>query len=190
MAPKPHGAGGSLVDAVQAVYTALDPLDGETRIKVLASVTALLGMSTPSIGVARQLNSSGEEVRQVPSSRSGSADRPKSIVELLQEKQPKSNPQKLALFAYYRERVEGLSRFSKSDLKGYFASAKEKPAANYDRDFSNAVKLGWIHEDGADSYLTSRGLEVVESGFAGAQPIQKRKLSPKRAKAKGGRKNR
>ena len=188
MAPKPRGAAGSLVDAVQAVYTALDPLDGETRLKVLASVTALLGMPTQS-GV-RQLASGGEEIKQPASARSGGTDRPKSIVELMQEKQPKTNPQKLALFAYYRERVEGLSRFSKSDLKGYFASAKEKPAANYDRDFSNAVKLGWIHEDDADSYLTSRGLEVVESGFAGAQPVQKRKASPKKAKTKSGRKKR
>jgi hypothetical protein len=101
----------------------------------------------------------------------------------MQEKHPKSNPQKLALFAYYRERVEGLARFSKADLRGYFASAKEKPAANYDRDFRDAVKLGWIHEDGDDSYLTSRGLEVVESGFAGAQPAQSRKASAKKAKA-------
>lgn len=185
MAPKPRGAASSPVDAVQAVYAALDPLDSDTRLKVLASVTALLGMSAQSVGQTRQISSSSDDLRSIPNVRTMGGDRPKSIVELMQEKQPKSNPQKLALFAYYRERIEGLSRFAKGDLKGYFASAKEKPAANYDRDFSNAVKLGWIHEDGADSYLTSRGLEVVESGFAGAPPAQKRKASPKSSKGKG-----
>jgi hypothetical protein len=93
-----------------------------------------------------------------------------SPVELLQEKHPGSNAQKIALFAYYREKVEGLSRFSRADLRTYFAKAKQVPPQNYDRDFGAALKSGWIHEDGADSYLTSRGLEVVESGFSAAGP--------------------
>ena len=28
------------------------------------------------------------------------------------------------------------------------------------------MKNGWIHEDGGESYLTSRGVEAVESGFS------------------------
>jgi hypothetical protein len=189
MAAKHRVSTGSPVDAVQAVYAALDPLDDATRIKVLASVTALLGMANSSPGPIRSSVGIPDDARPQAPGRAAATDRPKSIVELMQEKQPKSNPQKLALFAYYRERVEGLPRFAKSDLKGYFASAKEKPAANYDRDFSHAVKLGWIHEDGPDSYLTSRGLEAVESGFSGAQPAQPRRSSPpKKGKVKSGRK--
>ena len=46
-----------------------------------------------------------------------------------------------------------------------FGKAKEPPPANYDRDFAAAVGEGWIHEDGAESYLTSKGLEAVEAGL-------------------------
>ncbi|HMF45709.1 MAG TPA: hypothetical protein VKE29_03470 [Candidatus Udaeobacter sp.] len=94
-----------------------------------------------------------------------------SPVELIQQKQPTTNAQKIALFAYYREKVEGLARFSRGDLESYFAKAKQPPPGNYGRDFQQAVSLGWIYEDGADSYLTTKGLEAVEAGFAGkAQP--------------------
>ena len=132
-------------------------------MKVLASVTALLGMAPSSPGSALSTGGIPDDARSQTPARAAATDRPKSIVELMQEKQPKSNPQKVALFAYYRERVEGLARFAKSDLKGYFASAKEKPAANYDRDFSHAVKLGWIHEDGADSSSTWRRVRPATS---------------------------
>jgi hypothetical protein len=85
----------------------------------------------------------------------------------MDQKKPATNPQRIALFAYYRERSEGLTRFAKDDLKPYFAKAKQPAPQNYDRDFRQAVKLGWIYEDGADSYLTSKGLEAVEAGFDG-----------------------
>jgi hypothetical protein len=88
-------------------------------------------------------------------------------VELIDEKKPATNPQRIALFAYYRERSEGLTRFAKDDLKPYFAKAKQPSPQNYDRDFRHAVQNGWIFEDGADSYLTSKGLEAVEAGFEG-----------------------
>jgi hypothetical protein len=101
---------------------------------------------------------------------------------LVQDKQPKNNAQKLALFAYHRERNEGHTRFSRRELEPYFAAAKETPPQNFDRDFNKAVEEGWIHEDGADSYLTSRGLEAVESGFAG--DVMKTGKKPRRAGAK------
>jgi hypothetical protein len=88
-------------------------------------------------------------------------------MELIQAKAPATNAQRIAIFAYYREHVEGNARFAKEDLKAYFAKAKQPPPANYDRDFGQAVTLGWIYEDGADSYLTSKGLEAVEAGFGG-----------------------
>jgi hypothetical protein len=54
----------------------------------------------------------------------GAQGRPLSVVELMQQKNPATNTQKLALFAYYREKVEGLSRFSKADLRTYFGRAR------------------------------------------------------------------
>jgi hypothetical protein len=103
------------------------------------------------------------------------------------EKQPGTNAQKIALFAYYREKYEGLSRFERSDLQPYFAKARLTPASNFDRDFVEAVKKGWIHEEKADSYLTTKGVEAVESGFEG-QPkrktVKKKKTGSNKGKAK------
>jgi hypothetical protein len=188
MPAKKVRTGTSAVDAVQAVFAALEPLDDATRDRVLASVTALLGMApaTPT-ATGPAVAHVHEEPRSPSSVRPINVDRPKSLVELIQDKRPGTNVEKIALFAYYRERVEGLPRFARGDLKQYFAVAKEKPAANYDRDFANAVKAGWIHEDGSDSYLTSRGLEAVESGFPGGSVPEARKPSKRTAKrAKNG----
>jgi hypothetical protein len=43
--------------------------------------------------------------------------------------------------------------------------AKEPPPKNYPRDFNETVRRGWIHEDGTESYITSKGIEAVEAGF-------------------------
>lgn len=98
------------------------------------------------------------------------------------DKQPVTNAQRLALFAFYRERMENLPRFARNDLELYFAKAKEPKPGNFDRDFTNAVKEGWIHEDGSDSYLTSRGVEAVEAGFGGKG--KPRGFAVKKSKAK------
>ena len=152
----------SLVEAVQAVFEALEPFDDAARTRILQSATSLLGGNL----VPSQTTLLVGPVT-TPSTTRHSSERPLSPVELLQEKKPATNPQRIALFAYYRERAEGLSRFAKDDLKSYFGKAKEPPPQNFDRDFRQAVKLGWIYEDGGDSYLTSKGLEAVEAGFDG-----------------------
>jgi hypothetical protein len=153
-----------LVEAVQAVFSALEPFDDDARQRIISSAASLLGTRAPALGHAIAHPS---QSHSVASARPGVSDRPLSPVELIQEKKPATNAQRLAVFAYYRERVEGLSRFAKDDLKPYFAKAKQLPPQNYDRDFRQAVKLGWIYEDGEDSYLTSKGLELVEAGFGG-----------------------
>lgn len=156
--------------ALEAVYTALKDIDATGRKKVLSSVFALLeveGLPQP------QLRRLGQplvsEERPTPTT----SARPVSPVELIHEKQPGTNAQRIALFAYYREKYESLPRFARDDLKTYFPKAREAPAANYDRDFVEAVRKGWIHEDGADSYLTSKGVEVIESGFEGERKYSK-----------------
>jgi hypothetical protein len=155
----------SLVEAVQLVFEALEPFDEAARQRILGSATSLLGSTFPSPAtVAGGLTHSRSPTIQAPPPAS---ERPLSPVELIQQKSPATNAQRLALFAYYREKVEGLSRFSKDDLRPYFAKAKQPPPQNFDRDYQKAVKLGWIYDDGGDSYLTSKGLEIVEAGFGG-----------------------
>jgi hypothetical protein len=176
----------SPVEAVQSVFEALEPLDAENRQRVIASALSLLGM-TPSTTTAAA-TASAASARPAADLRDQTAEsrpaaRAKSPVELIKEKNPATNAQLIALFAYHREKVEGESRFSKGDLKSYFSKAKEPAPANYDRDFSVAVREGWIHEDGAESYLTSKGIEAVEAGFGG-----KRRANSARGAKKTGRK--
>ena len=169
----------SPVDAVQAVFDALQPFDDAARQRILTSAMSLLGM-----GPIQHFQPAAQfDARHEPARREGPAPRPLSPVELIQAKKPATNSQKISLFAYYREKVEGLARFSREDLEPYFAKAKQPAPSNYDRDFRDAVKLGWIFEDGADSYLTSKGLEAVEEGFGGrALPRGTVGKAPKRTK--------
>lgn len=153
------------IAAIEAIYGALKALDPASRRKVLSSVSALIDVGDIAIEPQRQTVS--QERQQADRPPAGGSSRPVSLVELVQEKKPGTNSQRIAAFAYYREKHEGFPRFQRDDLEAYFAKAKEPPSANYHRDFVEAVKRGWIHEDGAESYLTSKGLEAVEGGFEG-----------------------
>ena len=185
----------SAVDAMQQVYAALEPFDDQARHRILESAMSLLGMraSGSAITAARTHGESLTPVHEPsqhtthPQPPASGAPRPVSPIELIQQKGASTNPQKIAVFAYYREKIEGIHRFSRDDLGGYFAKAKERPPENYDRDFRKAVRLGWIYEDGTESYLTSKGLEAVEAGFANkGQPRGTAAKAPKarRGKAK------
>ena len=154
------------------VYSALKPLDPADRKKVISSVATLLDIGIGDLSAEKQPArevGSRETLHPRQQKETERTTRPVSLVEVVQDKKPKTNAQRIATFAYHREKNEGQPRFSREDLETYFAKAKEPPAANYYRDFMEAVKKGWIHEDGAESYLTTRGLEAVEAGFEGVQ---------------------
>jgi hypothetical protein len=163
--------------ALEAVYAALKDLDEAARKKVLSSVFALLGLEQAQ-GQPSPIHRIQGDQRHIPVS----ASRPVSLVELINNKKPGTSAQRIALFAYYREKSEGVSRFGRDDLELYFAKAKQTPAGNYDRDFVEAVRKGWIHEDGTDSYLTTKGVEAVESGFEGERKYSGRKQPTRKPK--------
>jgi hypothetical protein len=172
------------LEAVQIVYVALKDLVDDERHQVLSSVLALLKMS-PVTGTSQ------DDIPGVSRTQSGSesttaAKRRLSLVELVNDRNPKTNVERIALFAYYREHVEGIAQFERDDLRPYFVKARMAPPTNYDRDFVKAIKQGWIHEEGSDSYLTNRGVQAVESGFG--SPAKSTGSTPKRAaKRKQGR---
>ena len=177
------------VVALEAVHSALKPLKGGDRQRVLASVVALLEITDTSAFVKQPgLPGGGQpEIRTKPATTS--AARPVAIRELIQEKKPHTHPQFITLFAYYREKHQNLPTFSRSTLAEYYATSREAPPANFDRDFVEAVKRGWIHEDSDNSYITSKGLEVVESNFSDADD-QSAKKSSRPARRKTARRNR
>jgi hypothetical protein len=163
------------ISALEAVHAALKPLDAPDRQRVLASVYALLGISeAPAPAKAPIPFVSGQPELRSKSAPSSPA-RPLAIRELIQEKKPSTHPEFITLFAYYREKHQNLPTFSRPALAEYYATSREKPPKNFDRDFVEAVKRGWIHEDGDNSYITSKGLEVVESNFSdtAAKPAKK-----------------
>jgi hypothetical protein len=165
------------ISALETVHAALKPLKPSDRARVLASVRALL--ESPANPMEAPM---APEVSESPASSSPITPvhpRPLAIRELVQDKKPGSHPQFITLFAYYREKYQNQPTFSRDDLKQYYVLSRENPPGNYDRDFVNAVRQGWIHEENDNSYITSRGIEAVESGFAGKNDG---KTSPGRSK--------
>jgi hypothetical protein len=157
---KPEETPDSTLKAVQSVYHARKGLTPDERSQVLASVRALVEVSSAAgreAGVSGAAPISGE---------TPGASRRLSLVELVHDKKPSTNAERIALFAYYREHIEGHPHFERDDLRPYFVKARIAPPTNYDRDFVTAVTQGWIHEEGADSYLTNSGTDAVESGFS------------------------
>lgn len=178
--------------AATTVMTALEPLTIEERARVLQAAAALHGIGLKSSPLRGQggdgaLNGGGGggHEEEDPDNEPGTGKR-LSIVEFLRRKAPATNAQRLAAFAYYREHFEEKPRFARGDLEHYFSSAKLAKPGNYDRDFSGAVREGWIHEDGSESYLTQDGEEAVNAGFGGkAKPRGQAVAGKKKTSAAG-----
>ena len=176
---KPKGQISEL-DAVNTIFAAFSGLDSAAQDRVLRSVLALLGKEVPGAAGEPALAASSARTDGIPP-----PSRRKGLSELVSEKKPGTNPQRIALFAYYRDKVEMNPRFSRADLREYFAKAKQPPPTNYDRDFGVAVTKGWIHEDGEQSYITTKGIEIVENAFEGersytARPAERKSKKPGR----------
>jgi hypothetical protein len=172
------------LNALEAVHTALKPLKPEDRQRVLSSVRALLELSSPSVDSTRSQSVSDAPLASTAAMGTPTAARKTSIRELVQDKKPGSHPELITLFAYYREKYESKPNFARADLQPYYVLSKELPPRNYDRDFVKAVKRGWIHEEQDSSYVTSKGIEAVESGFATRNEAQAHAASKKKKKAK------
>ncbi|WP_282297514.1 hypothetical protein [Stenotrophomonas sp. PS02289] len=172
-----------VADANSSVVKALMPLSPEERARVVQSVVALFGISAalPPPRSSMPTSEAAALDSLEPARQRQATGKPISLVELLKEKNPTTNAQRIACFAYYREQFEGNQHFSKSDLQPYFAKAKlTSPGPNYARDYNNAVKSAWIHDEGSQSYLTQVGEAAVESGFSGSS----RKAAPAKRKKK------
>jgi|SRR6185437_7875201 len=152
--------------ATQTIFEALEPLAPDVQRRVLASALSLLGIAGPTS--AAHTDNNQDPRLPTTTQVSEPTGRRISLVEVYQRADPATNAQRFAVFAYYREKAEGKANFSRRELEPYFKMAREKsPGANYDRDFNKSAKLGYIHESGAESYLTSKGVKAVEAGFGG-----------------------
>lgn len=178
----------AISEAAIKVMNALQPLSPEERARVLHSAAALYGVSSgPMTSLAAPSNRNVGTAGAVGSAaaiQTTSPGKRLSIVEFLQQREAATNPQRIACFAYYREKVEGSENFAKGDLSDYFPLAKlPAPGSNYSRDYNGAVKEGWIHDEGAKSYLTQKGEAAVEAGFDGKAKPRGATSAKKRRKA-------
>jgi hypothetical protein len=167
------------IEAVETVYTAMKSLNQQERQEIIASVFALLGsVPPPAQGGSTATSTTGG---QSPPGTT-TAPRQKGLTEIMQERSAGTNAQRIVLFAYYREKHENAPRFARDDLKGYFGKAHLPAPKNFDRDFNTAVQRGWLCEDKAESYITTKGIEAVEAGFEGERSYSRHTKGAKKAK--------
>ncbi len=88
--------------ALETVHAALKPLKAEDRLRVLASVNALLEIPQAGQLPPKTREGTGGGGHNTPT-------RPLAIRELIQDKHPKTHPQFITLFAYYREKYQNLA---------------------------------------------------------------------------------
>ncbi|QBR70409.1 hypothetical protein CU048_02975 [Beijerinckiaceae bacterium] len=108
-----------------------------------------------------------------------------SLREFLDESQATRNPDKITAIAEYLIAHEGTESFTRDDIKGRFRTAGEAAPANFPRDFTWAVKNGWIAEDPKSPgsfYVTKKGRTAIENKFsdevrkATAKPSTRKRL--------------
>lgn len=117
----------SVFDAAQQIGKALDGLSPEDQKKAIDGVVVMLGLGQRGENppVDRDQDAQlGSSLRPVASQTGGSSEKPLSLVEYKNARQPVTNAQRIAVFAAYREESEGKETFAMGDLEGYFAKAK------------------------------------------------------------------
>jgi hypothetical protein len=92
-----------------------------------------------------------------------------SLREFLDESRASRNPDKITAIAQYIFVHEGADLFTRNDIKGRFRTAGEAAPANFTRDFTWAVKNGWVAEDAKSSgsfYVTKKGGAAIKNKFS------------------------
>lgn len=98
-------------DAFKAVYDALDPLDPDTRSRVVKSVVMLLGIDAD--GMVEPDESGAGEAAEAASSTGGKvgASYP-TFAELYADANPKTNPDRALLAGYWIQVCQGNDKFT------------------------------------------------------------------------------
>jgi hypothetical protein len=173
------------LDAIGAILSALNSLDGESIQRVLDYVFGRLSIARPSL----PSQVSAISVLSTPPLRDSSpSGRPVSIRDLKEEKKPNSSNQMAALVAYYLSEIasdsERKDAINASDLEKYFKQAAFKLPRTIPQALPNAAAAGYFDSIGHGLYrLNPVGYNLVVHGL----PKAHGDLAPvaKRAKKKG-----
>ena len=120
----------------------------------------------------------------------GRSSERQSLREYLDEHEAARNPDKITAIGNYLVEFEGCADFSRDEVKSRFRSAGEPPPGNYPRDFTWAMRAGWIAEDTnapGRFYVTQKGRSAIAGKFSAE--IKKSTAQAKgnrRARRKGG----
>jgi hypothetical protein len=103
-----------------------------------------------------------------------------SLREYLDKVGATKKPDQIATIAHYISQHEGQGDFGRDDIRLRFSSAREPLPGNFARDFGAALKAGWIAEVHGNKnrfYVTAKGTQAINSGFAGEKVASKRRKS-------------
>jgi len=108
-----------------------------------------------------------------------------SLREHLDQRGASLKSEQIVAIASYMTEVEGFADVGRDEIKARFAVAREPLPANFPRDFSTAVRSGWlapVHGNLERYYVTQSGVQALESNFKA--PVR-RPPSAKKRPAKG-----
>lgn len=170
--------------AMQAIVTALSPLNDESRSRVLDYVFRRIGIPNPTL-------------RDVPpplvTPRQPAEGQTRDIRSLAEDKKPSSAIERATLVAYYLSELAAedhkKTEIGSDDLKQYFKQAGFPIVREPHKVLNNAKAAGYLDSgSGRGTYkLNPVGHNLIVHGFGGAKVKQSRaKSSRKAAKKRGG----
>jgi hypothetical protein len=149
-------------EAISSILKTLDPLDDESRKKVLSAVHAFLGTSyNPQHTVEPKLPEQTGAVAPF-----GHVGVPKDIRSLREEKQPKSDIETVVVMAYYLRELaaagERKASVTAEDVEAYFPQMGAKLPAKAGQTLINGKNAGYFVSQGSGRFaLNPVGLNLV-----------------------------
>ena len=153
-------------DVLQAVITALTPLEDEARRRILESAATFLRIeSHQKVGKSYGHTSTSPERTRTPQS-PFSDDTAMSPKDFLLEKHPRTDVERIACLAYYLTHYRAMPHFKTIDLSILNTEAAQPKFSNTSTSSNNAVKLGYL----VPSSKGQRQLSAIGERFVRALP--------------------
>ena len=131
-------------EAMGAVMRALQPLASDSRVRVLAAISALLGKSQAVSVQASRAPQSNIESSPTPVESRFSVDRTPSPKEFLFEKRPNTDVERIACLAYYLTHYRDTPSFKTLDLSKLNTEAAQLKLSNAAYAADNATRSGFL----------------------------------------------
>jgi hypothetical protein len=153
-------------EVLQKVISALSPLAGEARRRILESASLFLKIE-PRSRPLKQTFYPNDSNATAPTSRSPfSEDTSMSAKEFLLEKQPKTDVERIACLAYYLTHYRGTPHFKTVDLSMLNTEAAQPKFSNATVSSNNSLQMGYL----APSAKGQRQMSAAGERFVRALP--------------------